>query len=82
MLLLPGPTELGIAVLESPANGVFAHDLLHPQQLRVDLITAHRGDMRIALLSRQGRKQVGSQDIHLGRGIGAGVAQRTILHPG
>ena len=72
--LLVGP-------LKRPPRRVFADDLAHPQQRRVDPIAADRADVRVAAMSSQQAQQQGAQHVAHRRLMGAVVVERTIGDP-
>src|SRR6516225_10204480 len=56
MLLLPRKPGFLVDFVKSPPNRVLTHDLLHPQQGRIDRITSQRRDVRIASVAGQHRQ--------------------------
>ena len=81
MLAQPVAAGLLVGPLKRPPRRVFADDLAHPQQPRVDPVAADRADVRIAAMSGQQAQQQGAQHVALRRRIGAAVVERTIGDP-
>jgi hypothetical protein len=58
---------------QRPAQRVLADHLVHPQQPRIDPVTANRRDVRVAPVPRQNRQHPGAQHIGLARCVRARV---------
>jgi hypothetical protein len=60
---------------------VFTPHPFHPQQPRQNIVASDRSHVGVPLVSRQHAQQKGPQDILLGRGIAAAVAQGAVRNP-
>ena len=78
MLAQPAATGLLVGPLKRPPRRIFADELAHPRQPRVDCIAADRAAVRVAAASGQQAQQQGAQHVALRRRLGAPRTRRFI----
>jgi hypothetical protein len=80
-LLLPRGAQSRIQAFEGQPNAVLRTNLTHAQADRIDLVAPQRRDVGITVMASEDGQSQGAQHILFGRGVGAGVDQRTVPHP-
>src|SRR5215470_11656911 len=81
MLLLPRKPGFLVDFVKSPPNRVLAHDLLHPQQRRIDRITSQRRDVRIASVTGQHRQKHRPENVAFAWRVRTRETHRTACNP-
>jgi len=67
---------------QRPAQRVLADDLAHAKNPRTDPVATQRGDIRVAMVTSEDRKEPGTQNVPLLACVAAAVGQRATGHPG
>jgi hypothetical protein len=70
-----------VDLVEAAPDSIFAHNLIHPQQRRIDQVAAQCRHVRITPMAGQNRQQHGAENVALGGRVRARVVQRAIRHP-
>src|SRR5215831_12328091 len=81
MLLLPRKSGFLVDFVKSPPNRVLTHDLLHPQQWRIDRITSQRRDVRIASVASQHRQKHRAKNVAFTWCVRAREVHRAACNP-
>jgi hypothetical protein len=80
MFLQPRQAGTLLDPVEAAAHRILTHQLVHPQQRRIDRVAAQRRDVGVAPMPGQHREHHGAEDITLVRSVRACVFQRAIRY--
>ena len=84
----PRPSRRFVDARQGPTGRILRHELVDPQELRMDRVLTEAGDVRIAwraqqaMVTGQNRQQEGGEHRPLVRSVVTDVMEWAVLHPG